>query len=363
MRKVIVNGKFLSAGMTGVHRVALELIKNAIEIVSESPELRQTLFFEVWIPRNGLAQAKANGLPYRVVSPFVGIPWEQITLPIRARGHLVLSLCNVGPMLIRNALTMYHDAQVWSTPDSYTRPFRAWYWLHQSVAGRRHRRILTVSEYSRRQLAHYRIVSPNRVGVILNGVDHGSGIVASADMLNAFGLRTGRYVVALANVQVHKNIGMLLKAFSSPALEGIELVLFGSADRKAFEQRGYFVPQSVKFVGRIEDDVLRALYTHAACIAFPSTTEGFGLPPLEAMLLGCPAIVAPEGALPEVCGDAVCYADAHRPDLWEEAIVRMTTDSDYRNHFVSAGKTRAAQFTWRSAAMRMIEEIRALPAQ
>ena len=114
--------------------------------------------------------------------------------------------------------------------------------------------------------------------------------------------------VQISPPQAHKNVGLLLRAFADPALRDLRLVLFGGEGRGAFEARGSAVPDNVVFAGRVSDGELRALYAHALCVAFPSTTEGFGLPPLEAMLVGCPAVVAPCGALPEVCGSAAVQA-------------------------------------------------------
>src|SRR5881394_632896 len=78
--------------------------------------------------------------------------------------------------------------------------------------------------------------------------------------------------------------------------------LIGAAVREQFEALGHFVPPNVIFAGQVSDGELRALLESALCVGCLSTTEGFGLPPLEGMVLGCPAIMAPCGALSEVGG-------------------------------------------------------------
>jgi glycosyltransferase involved in cell wall biosynthesis len=88
-------------------------------------------------------------------------------------------------------------------------------------------------------------------------------------------------------------------------------------------------------------------------LTFPSTTEGFGLPPLEAMLLGCPAIVAPCGALPEVCGDVALYGAPDRPQEWILAIDKLSQDAAFRAHLSEAGIAHAERFTWRHSAMTL----------
>lgn len=359
-RKVVINGKFLSGVPTGVHRVAEELIRHAKTIVDQDPEIGRQIELSLWIPHNAEANAKHMDMPYRVVGPFSGNLWEQITLPMRARGRTIVSLCNVGPMLTRDAVTMFHDAQVHLAPDSYSLPFRLWYRLHQPISGRRHRKILTVSHFSREQLERVGVAGLNKTAVVHNGVDHVLSTAPDDSVLQRLGLEGEPFVVALANTQPHKNIGLLLKAFSRPELKGAKLVLFGSAGLQDFVAAGHAMTDNVIFAGRVSDAELRSLYGHALCIAFPSLTEGFGLPPLEAMTTGCPAIVAPHGALPEICADAAIYVSADDPGAWAAAIVRLNKDGDFRNDWRAAALRQSASFTWKRAASQLVEELLAL---
>lgn len=358
--RVILNGKFLAAGPTGVHRVAEQLVKSVQARIDADPDLAARLALELWIPAAATAQAAPLGVVTRIVRPFAGVPWEQVTLPCAARGGLIVSLCNVGPVLATNAVTMIHDAQVKISPSSYTRRFRLWYRFHQGVAGIRHRRILTVSEFSRTQLDAYGIAAMSRIGVVHNGVDHFSEVVPDDAALRRMALEPQAYVVALANTQAHKNIAVLIRAFSNPALAGLRLVLFGVAGPAEFAAAGLALPENVIFAGRVSDAELAALYRNALCLAFPSRTEGFGLPPLEAMSVGCPAVVAPEGALPEVCGDAAAYAAADDVEQWVHQIRRMSDDVAHRQAMVEAGRLQAVRFTWDAAASRLIAELLAL---
>jgi glycosyltransferase involved in cell wall biosynthesis len=263
-------------------------------------------------------------------------------------------------MATTNSVTMIHDAQVHITPDSYARSFRAWYRLQQGVIGRRHRRILTVSDFSRHQLVAHGVAPDAAIRVIHNGIDHIGKARAEPAILDRLGLQSGQFVVALANTQAHKNIAMLLRAFADPALSDVTLVLFGAHGADAFRAAGHTVPANVCFAGKINDGQLAALYAAARCMAFPSSTEGFGLPPLEAMTSGCPALVANAGALPEVCGSAALYADPARPDHWVNAILRLGEDPTLRRNLITAGHEQAARFTWRAAAERLVEELLAI---
>ncbi len=352
-RNIILNGKFLSAAPTGVHRVAAELGNALAALAKEGHPVMNGVNLQVWAPANAVDRIKDVDLPHRILGPFVGIPWEQITLPLRKGDATILSLCNIGPVLARNAVTMIHDAQTHISPASYSTGFRLWYAHVQPAFARRHRHILTVSEFSRQEIARVGLAPLDRISVVHNGVDHMLRETPDTIILSSLALARHGYVLGLATVQAHKNIVRLMEAFASPHLADLKLVLFGSANRKDFEDLSISVPPNVIFAGRISDAELCALAAHALCMAFPSQTEGFGLPPLEAMVLGCPAIVAPCGALPEVCGSAALYADADDTMAWVTAISGLAQDMDRRNQWSEAGKAHAAHFTWRRAAEKL----------
>src|SRR6185369_10324175 len=100
-------------------------------------------------------------------------------------------------------------------------------------------------------------------------------------------------------------------------------------------------------LGFVDDAVLPELYAGAALFAYPSTYEGFGLPPLEAMASGVPVIVANKSCLPEVCEDAARYVSPYYDDDgFAEAIREILCDADLRSDMVRRGLARAEQFTW-----------------
>lgn len=349
--RIAVNGKFLQAGPTGVHRVAWELMR----ALDAGPDPR--FAFRVLSPRGPSRYPDLPRLPRDEVGRLRGQAWEQIDLPRAAPGETILSLGNLAPVWPRDAVTMIHDAQVFTTPASYSRAFGARYRLLLRAIGRRHRRILTVSAFSKAQLVAFGIAPGERIDVIHNGVDHLLEVTPDRAIVAKLGLVRQGYVLALANTQRHKNVGLLLRAFARPDLAGLKLVLVGGATRDDFVAAGHEVPAGTLFAGAIPDKALRGLIADALCLAFPSLTEGFGLPPLEAMLLGCPALVAPCGALPEVCGDAALYADPDAPEAWARAILALADDRLLWDVRSVAGQAHAARFTWAAAAVKLRDSL------
>ena len=355
-RKLAINGKFLTAGPTGVHRVAEQLLRQLAihrlelaKIFEEEPRL---------IAPPSLRDEGPHVFDVDRRGIFHGQLWEQLDLPRLSRSDLLLNLCNLGPIASRAAITMIHDAQVFITPDSYSRAFASFYRRVLPALGHRHAKILTVSEFSADQLVRYGVAERENIVVVANGVDHVLAYESQSEILNKLGLATRQFVVGLANVQVHKNIGLLLKAFATPALGDLKLVLIGAAVRGQFEALGHFVPPNVIFAGQVSDGELRALLESALCVGCPSTTEGFGLPPLEGMVLGCPAIMAPCGALSEVGGKSALFAAPDEPEQWVTAIRRLADEPDYWTYYSRAGRERASQFTWKRAGEQLLGVIK-----
>ena len=354
---VAINGKFLSAAPTGVHRVAAELTTALDHLLGTTSSNRD---WRILKPRDATRTLPVSRIDSRVVGFTTWQPWEQLELPLFARSDLLLNLCNLGPIVHAASMVMMHDAQVFSTPESYSSKFRLWYQNVQPLLGRSSLRVLTVSEFSKQQLVQFGVAKADKIVVVPNGCDHIVTIRSEAAVLARLKLAPARYVVALANVQAHKNVGLLLRAFADDRLRNLKLVLVGKANQRQFEDAGFTASDNVIFAGTVSDEELKALYEAALCLAFPSTTEGFGLPPLEAMACGCPAVVAPCGALPEVCGKAAVYAAADDPAEWAEAIMTLEDRATLRAERSAAGRMQAGRFTWARAAAKLLETVKAV---
>jgi len=355
MRSIAINGKFLSAKPTGVHRVAEELLAALGQLIEADKALQRELEFRVLKPKNADRKIAIGHFQHQTVGVSTWQIWEQFELPFYGRQSLLLSLCNLSPIRKSNAITMIHDAQVFISPESYSKPFAAWYQFALPRIGRANKKILTVSHYSKEQLVKYNVAPPNKIEVIHNGVEHILKTTPDDSILSKLNLRPRDYSVGLANTQAHKNLKVAIEAYARPELQNQKLVLFGSATRESFREIGVSAPDNVIFAGFVSDHELRSLLEHANAILFPSLTEGFGLPPLEAMLLGTPAICAPCGALPEVCGDAAEYAPPENSEIWAEKINALSQASAAeRESRMKVCQKQAQTFTWNAAAKKLL---------
>lgn len=343
--RLALNARFATRSLSGVDRVAQELTRalaafgDEVDIVGLAP--KAPLVTELTVP---ITHGRLKGQV-----------WEQLELPGAQGDRLLFSPCNIGPVTVRNQVVLIHDAQPWLLPEAYSPAFRAWYRLLLPRLARRARAVLTISEYSRTQLERFGVVPPDKAQVVLNGADHILRIAPDADTLSRHGLTPGGYLLALGNLSPHKNLARLMRAAAARPAGQPPLVIAGGGNPRVFVDAGLRPPPGVRLLGRVSDGELRALYTHASAFVFPSLTEGFGLPPLEAMLCGCPTVVSRAGAIPEVCGDASRYVDPTDEAGWTRAMVDIETSPERRQTLIEAGRRRATGFTWARSAKTLLE--------
>jgi glycosyltransferase involved in cell wall biosynthesis len=284
--------------------------------------------------------------PPRWLAYRAGHAWEQAMLPVRSRGcALVISPANLAPVLSDRSVVVIHDAAALSRPEVYSSQYVAYHRRVLPLIARRARLVITVSEFSKSELTDRLGVAPERITVIPGGVDERFG--PDADPTPArerYGLARP-YVLCVGTASARKNLTVLVGAACALEDRGIELVLAGS-DRHYL--RGGEIP--LRRLGYVTDQDLPGLYAGALALVMPSLHEGFGLPCLEAMACGIPVVAAAAGALPETCGGAAVIVPPHDSEAFTRALLAVIGDTPTRRDLISAGRRRAAGYSWRQTA-------------
>lgn len=236
-------------------------------------------------------------------------------------------------------------------------------WGYQIVvnsAVRRANKIITVSNYSKKEILKNFKVSADKIAVTyeaVNGLserretDSGN----QEEITKKYQLRKP-YLLYVGNAYPHKNLRALIKVFKELKKQNIKLflTLVGKEDY-FFERLKEGVRESelgdlITFPGFVSDEDLLAFYHQALAYIFPSFCEGFGLPPLEAMALGCPVICANSSCLPEILQDSALYFDPHEINGIIEAVKKVYFDRHLREELARKGLNHVQKFSWTKMA-------------
>lgn len=353
---VFINGKFTAQAVTGVQRVGQELLLALDRRLAAAEVGCGDLRWVLLCP----PQARPPHLERIEVRHTAGGSrslhlWEQAILPLAARSGLLLNLAGTGPWLVRRQAVLLHDAAVFDQPQAHTRAFVRWYRSLFARQARSARPLCVVSEFSRDRLGERLRVPAERWQVIHPGADHLGRVQSDPRILDRLGLGHRPYFLAVGSANPGKNLPALLQAYAALPVSRPALVLVGGGNARVFAASAEAEkdPPGVLRAGRLDDAALKALYQRALALLFPSLYEGFGLPPLEAMALGCPVVAADAASLPEVCGDAALYVDPRSLPSMTAAMQRIVADRALCEHLRAAGRARAAGFTWDAAARRL----------
>lgn len=356
-RRWAINGRFLSQPITGVQRYAREVVRSLDSLIVEQVPLARGLEVRVLCPP-GAGDMPLVSVERREIGRTGGHAWEQAQLPSSLDGSGLLSLCNTGPLLVRKQIACIHDANVWNAPQSYSPAFRILYRILLPCLGNATWGISTVSEYSLGELVGRGIVQARRAFVAPNGHEH--ALRWKPQHSEATRLAASRdTIVMIGSSAPHKNVGFILDMVGRLADAGLKIAVVGAADPRVFRGQSRAAATNVHWLGRISDGELAALLKDSLCLAFPSLTEGFGLPALEAMVIGCPVVVSDRASLPEICGSAALFAPPDDPDAWFDSFVQLRESQTLRLHMIGKGIARASAYSWRATAMRYLEAMAA----
>lgn len=236
------------------------------------------------------------------------------------------------------------------------------YWVKQQVykvinryVARKSVALIAISDYAKQDIARYCRVPESKFTTTLLSAD------PLAETSVPFEPLVGKdFIMYVGRPLPHKNLGRLIEAFAllQKKHPNLHLVLAGKKDasyeihEKNIEKMGL---KNVIFSGFIEDSELRWLYENCRAYAFPSLSEGFGLPALEAMLHGAPVVSSNATSLPQVCGDAALFFNPLDVGDMAKKIDSVLSDEKLRTELIAKGHKQIKKFSWQRMAQQTLE--------
>ena len=348
---IFINGRFLTQRTTGVQRFALEVIKYL--------DKQTKMKFTILVPKNCTISYEFNNIKIQQIGKLSGHIWEQLELPIYTKRNILINLCNTAPMFKKNQIVVIHDAAVYASSQGFSFSFRVWYKTLFYFIKIFTRTILTISEFSKKELLEYINIDPKKVNIISEGKEHFDKIDENPEVLTKFNLEEGKYVLAVSSYNPNKNFKALVEATEYLNHKDFEIVIAGGTDLRVFN-KNIIESENIKKLGYVTDEDLKGLYKNAGCFVFPSVYEGFGLPPLEAMSTGCPTLVSNVGPMPEVSGDAAIYFNPNDSKEIAEKINYVMKNDKLRSEMGVKGLEQSKKFSWELAAKQLIDAVASL---
>lgn len=292
------------------------------------------------------------------------IAWEQLALPgelARARPDVYHSPHHSMPLLplACTAVVTVHDVTFRLLPWRYTAARRLYMHISTAISARGATRLIVPSRSVAVDLARLYPAAADRITVIAEAAPPSMRVIEDQEALALVRQQLNlpeRFVLSVGTLEPGKNRANLLRAFALLRRRGLphHLVIAGQPgwgdDVRGQLAASLGIAEAVQFTGYVSDAALPALYNLAEAFAFPSWREGFGLPPLEAMACGTAVVASDRPAMPEVLGDAACYAAPDDPRRLAALLERVLTDEGYRDGLRERGLHRAAGYSWQRAA-------------
>lgn len=222
-------------------------------------------------------------------------------------------------------------------------------WVNKKVA-KKSSHIITISNFVKNDLIKFTGVNPEKITVTLESADELPKGNEPVDELIG-----KKFIMYIGRPTPHKNLRRLIDAFAllQKKYPDLTLALAGKKDSNYARHETYVNERGIKnvvFTGFISDEQLRWMYENTAVYCFPSLSEGFGLPGLEAMLHGAPVASSTATCLPETHGDAAHYFDPFSVEDIAKSIDDILSDDKLRNELVKKGKKHVKTFSWQRMA-------------
>lgn len=338
---------------SGTEVYAWELIRNLQKFVP--PEAEVLLYTEGKLEKSLVPAAppwKERRLPWppKKFWTLGRLSWEMWRRP----PDVLWIPTHTIPFFAPRTVVTIHDVGFLARPEFYKLSDRIYHLFSTRRIVKNATAIITVSEFSKKEIIKYCRVSEDMISVIPLAADeifYPRQAAEIKQILAKYGL-SEPYFIFVGRWEKKKNIDGLLRAFFifRQKHQKVKLLLVGKPGFGWKQAKKDCSPEAIIELGFVEQKDMPALISGALALIFPSHYEGFGIPILEAFSCGTPVIASNSGSLPEVGGEAVIYIDPNKPDELAAAMNRIYKEPELRAKLASAGIARVKLFSWEKTA-------------
>lgn len=337
-KKIVINGRFLTHRITGVERYAREITAELDNILT--PDIQVSMA----VPPETESIPEYKNIKVFKIGKLHNRMWEHISFPkyVKAQHAISLNLCNVAP-LPEPDIVCIHDVKIKARPQDFSRKFLYWYKLLFDNEMRRSKAIITVSEFSKQEIIKYYRISSDKITVIPNAWQHYQRLHYDENALKKFGLVKNSFYFSMSSLEPNKN----LKWVADEAIKNSNQIfaVAGAINKTVFSQGlGFECPDNMKLLGYVSDEEAKTLMRDCKAFLFPTFYEGFGIPPLEAISVGCKYVVTSDTTvMHEVFGENVCYVNPFKGNVNLNCL--LNNSNLYYNY-----KKLLDKYSWRKSA-------------
>lgn len=361
-KSIGIDARFFTAKATGIGRHVYELVSQLAQIDQVNHYtlyLNLEQFESFVVPNKRFTKALAPYKHYSLAEQWSF--WRQLD---RGKHDLMVFPHFNAPILYRRPYVVtIHDLTLHLYPGKKQtgRLARLAYKLVISQVVKNAQHVFTVSENTKRDVTRFLGTAKDKITVTYNGGSDGFYCLDKKDYQMDLPEKFFFYIGVFRS---HKNIDGLIRAYrlyrnQNPETE-TKLLLAGPMDETYVPELQQLIcdldlDRCVQWMGFVSDQELNELYNRATAFVFPSFYEGFGVPPLEAMMTDTPVVCSATSSLPEVCGEAALYFDPQQPTEMALCLGQIVGDGELRKHLVAAGREQLKKFSWDKMASEMYE--------
>jgi glycosyltransferase involved in cell wall biosynthesis len=347
--RVFINGRYLSQELTGVQRFSDEIVNYLLKFRTESILLT--------IPGLKSTVKQIHPIPFVKVN---GQLWEQVILPVYLKlngSPLLVNLGNSAPVLYANSIVCLHDVAFKKQPQWFAPNFVRWYNFMVPRILKSARHIITVSEFSKKEIMYFYTVADSQVSVLYNGKPR---FTLSAD--KADNKVEGDYALCVGSLSERKNQLYLIEAYLQIENPSFKLVLAGSINAELFKEQAELMSRikssaNIHLIESPSDNDLSTLYSQAKFCVYVPLYEGFGIPVLEAIAYKKPIVVSDIPVFRELFSDYVLFSSLSNNDNLRAKLEEMNSSAFQWGKVLLDFNFEERGFSYRASAEKLNELI------